>query len=425
MHNNPAPGRGRAWELTLVISLALVWGYVGLNRTGIGFLLPPIVDELHLEFWQASLLISGTSATHALAAWLGGVLSDRLGRKPVLLVGLYASTVFSALFGAGWNFLSLFVTRDLLGLGEGVGFAVGQAAIADETSPASRGLYQGIFNAGYSVIGLGVGAFVMTRLATEFGWRWAYPVVALFGFIMITVVAVMLPSRSRTETAEGPARWRPTAFFREVGAVLRVPGSVAVLVATTFNLCWVGLGAGFSALFLTKVRGFSLEDAGGVLAIAGIVGFAGAMLVPVLADRIGRRPVVVACALVGGLAFLLFALANLGTPEMVLVLTIANLCIGGLSPLVGATIPSELVPERRGTAIGFNVFVAALVGTFLMPFIGGIASDHIGLVVPLVMAGVAILLIAIAALAIPETAPRVVSRRATLTAPVALSPTPR
>jgi MFS family permease len=111
-------------------------------------LLPPIVEELGLPFWQASLFISGTSFTHVLEAWLGGMLSDRLGRKPVLLFGLYVSTLFSALFGVGWNFVSLFTSRDLLGLGEGVGFAVGQAAIADETSPSHRGLYQDNFNAG-------------------------------------------------------------------------------------------------------------------------------------------------------------------------------------------------------------------------------------------------------------------------------------
>ena len=60
---------GRVRDLSLVLALALVWGYVGLNRTGIGFLLPPIVDDLHLEFWQASLLISGTSATGPLNRW--------------------------------------------------------------------------------------------------------------------------------------------------------------------------------------------------------------------------------------------------------------------------------------------------------------------------------------------------------------------
>jgi len=219
---------GRVRELTLVIALALVWGYVGLNRTGIGFLLPPIVAELHLEYWQASLFISGTSATHALAAWLGGALSDRLGRKPVFLVGLYASTVFSAAFGAGWNFVSMFIARDLLGLGEGVGFSVGQAAIADETSPANRDLYQGIFNAGYTVVGLGIGAFVMTYLASTLGWRWAYPVVALFGVVVVTIVAVLLPSRPRLRGAANAKRWAPGAFFNEVREVLRVHGCAAI-----------------------------------------------------------------------------------------------------------------------------------------------------------------------------------------------------
>jgi predicted MFS family arabinose efflux permease len=410
--------RRRAWDLSLVFALALVWGYVGLNRTGIGFLLPPIVDELHLEFWQASLLISGTSATHALAAWLGGSVSDRLGRKPVLLIGLYLSTLFSTLFGAGWNFLSLFVTRDLLGLGEGVGFSVGQSVIADETSPAHRGLYQGIFNAGYTVVGLGVGAFVMTHIASQLGWRWAYPIVALVGVAAITAVAILLPKGHRPPSG---ARLTLATLAGDVSAVLRVPGELAVLAATTLNLCWVGVGAGFAALFLTHVRGYSLEEAGGILAISGVVGFSGAMLVPVVSDFVGRRITVFTCASVGGLAFLMFAVGDLAAPGLILALTLANFCIGGLSPLVGATIPSELVPERRGSTIGFNVFVAAIVGTFLMPFLAGLAADRLGLVVPPVLAALAILLIAPVTLGVPETAPRILSRRPRVASPGVLA----
>jgi predicted MFS family arabinose efflux permease len=416
MHGNKT--HGRAWDLSLVLALALVWGYVGLNRTGIGFLLPPIVDDLHLEFWQASLLISGTSATHALAAWLGGALSDRLGRKPVLLIGLYLSALFSSLFGAGWNFLSLFVTRDLLGLGEGVGFSVGQSVIADETSPSHRGLYQGIFNAGYTVVGLGIGAFVMTHLASQFGWRWAYPVVALFGIAATTTVAILLPRRERPHSG---ARLTFATLFGDVNAVLRVPGELAVLTATTLNLCWVGVGAGFSALFLTHVRGYSLEEAGGILAISGVVGFSGAMLVPVVSDLIGRRATVFMCASAGGLAYLIFALGDLAAPGLILTLTIANFCIGGLSPLVGATIPSELVPERRGSTIGFNVFVAAMVGTFLMPFVAGLAADRLGLVVAPVIAALTVLLIAPVTLSVPETAPRILARRAPMPSPGVLA----
>ena len=145
------------------------------------------------------------------------------------------------------------------------------------------------------------------------------------------------------------------------------------------------------------------------------------MVVPLFADIAGRKPTVVACALVGGAAYLLFGLGNLSRTGLVIDLTLANFCIGGLSPVVGATIPSELVPNRRGTAIGFNVFVAALVGTFLMPFLGGVASDTIGLVVPILMAGVAITLIAPAMLAVPETAPRIVTRRASAPGPAPIA----
>ena len=194
-------------------------------------------------------------------------------------------------------------------------------------------------------------------------------------------------------------------------AVFRIPGTVSILIATTLNLCWVGLGPGFSTLFLTHVRGFSLQDAGSILAISGVIGFAGAIFIPVLADLRGRKPTVIACSSIGGVAFLLFSIGNFGGSGLIGVLTLANFCIGGLSPLVGATIPSELVPLQRGTAIGFNVFVAAMIGTFLMPFIGGVASDNIGLVVPLLMAGVAVLLIGPVVVGVPETAPRILARR--------------
>jgi hypothetical protein len=86
---------------------------------------------------------------------------------------------------------------------------------------------------------------------------------------------------------------------------------------------WVGVGAGFSALFLTRVRGYSLEKAGGILAISGVVGFSGAMLVPVVSDLVGRRGTVFTCASVGGL----FALGDLAASGLILARTPVNFCM--------------------------------------------------------------------------------------------------
>jgi MFS family permease len=389
-----------------------MWGYVGFNRVGIGYILPPVVSEFHLEFWQASLLISGTAATQALSGWIGGVWSDRVGRKPVLLIGMYASTVFSALFGAGQSFLWLFVARDLVGLGEGLAFTTGQSSIAEATNPSRRALYQGIFNAGYGVIGLGLGALVMTQLATAFGWRLVYPILAIFGVAVLTAVAVLLPARTGLEDGRQREAIELRRFWTELMAVLRTPGVPPVVFGTTIVLSWVGLASGFGSLFLTRVRSYSLDEAGAVFAIAGLIGFTGTIFVPAASDVVGRRTAVAAAAAVGGLGYLGFVLIDGGTPVAIALLTIANFGIGGISSILGATILSEHVPDRRGAAIGVNVFFAAVVGTMVMPLVGGLAADRFGLAAPLGIAGLLVLLIVPAVLAMPETAPRVLARRA-------------
>src|SRR6266567_2898258 len=139
------------------------------------------------------MLVSGPVLLWACSAWMSGSVSDRMGRRNVLLVGMYAASAFSALFGVTWNFLSAFIARDLLGLGDGVGNAVGQSIIAERTDPNRRALYQGIFTGGAGVLGLGAGAFVITHVTTAFGWRWAFPVVGLFGLVITTALLFVLP----------------------------------------------------------------------------------------------------------------------------------------------------------------------------------------------------------------------------------------
>ncbi len=60
--------RSGAYEFVLVTLLVLFWGSVGLNRVGIGVIFPEIVPEFHMAYWQASLLVAGTSVTWRSAA---------------------------------------------------------------------------------------------------------------------------------------------------------------------------------------------------------------------------------------------------------------------------------------------------------------------------------------------------------------------
>ncbi len=402
---------GQVYEWTLVISLALVFGFVGLNRVGIGYVMPPVVQEFHLEFWQAGLLVSGTSLGWALSAWLSGSISDRVGRKSVYVVGMYAAAAISGLVGTSWNFISLFIFRDLLGLGDGVSLATGQGTIAERTNPNRRALYQGIFTGGYSLFGLALGAFILTHLATAFGWRLAFPIIGLYGALLTTVMIAIMPADLPASARAAAGELKATSFFKDLKEILSLPGMAFTTVAFTLGLAWLGLNIGFGALFLTQIRGYSLNDAGNVLAVSSGLGLLGVIVIPYIADSIGRKPAaIIACSL-AGIGYLLFGLVPMPAQAITGVLAVAALGAGGLNSLAGATLPSELAPTRCGAAIGICNLFAATLGITLSPVIGGVLADRFGLAIPIVLAGLCELLIVPMMVGVPETAPRVLLRR--------------
>ena len=127
--------RPRSYEFALVGLLVLLWGGVGLNRIGLGWVLPQIRAEFAISNLEASLLLAGTSVTWAFASWGGGWLSDRYGRRPVLIPAMLFICLMTAAMGIAGGFWSMFIIRDLLGIGDGIGWSVGEATIGDETFP--------------------------------------------------------------------------------------------------------------------------------------------------------------------------------------------------------------------------------------------------------------------------------------------------
>jgi MFS family permease len=398
--------RPAAYELYIMILLILFWGCIGLNRVGIGFIFPIIVPEFNMPLWQAGLLISGTSITWAFSSWIGGWLSDNRGRRAVLLPAVAFTSLVTAAMGATWDFLSMFIVRDLLGVGDGIGWSVGQATISEEAAPQRRGLNQAAYNAGYSFFGVGLGALIVTGLAVHLGWRWVFPIIGLAtAVICVALFAVMREPASHA--SRRGINWRVSL------GLLRNPSVLLVTLMGCSTLAWLQLSIGYNVLFLTKVRGFSLTDAGTVVSAWGLVGTAGQLALPWLSDHIGRRPVIILSALLCATSLAVYVGGGFDLDTMRLLAAASGFFGFGLGPIVLATCVSELVPAQlRGSALGMTNFFAVMVGTAVMPVVGGIVADQFGLATALGLAVGAQLLLAALVLGIGETAPRVVARRA-------------
>jgi len=401
----PTTPRPRHYEFVLLTLLVLLWGSVGLNRIGLGLIFPQIKAEFGMSNAEASLLISGTSITWAFASWAGGWFSDRYGRRRVLLPAFAFICVMTAAMGVTWSFLSMFLVRDLLGIGDGIGWSVGEATISEEVAPQRRGVSQALFTAGYTLIGAGAGALIITGLSAQFGWRWAFPVIA--AVTSVVVLALVLVMR------EPPARRaHRSADWRSAARLLRNPSLVFLTIMGCAILSWLQVFAGFDHSFLVETRHFSPVDAGEIASAWGFVGALGSVVLPLASDYWGRRPVVLAAALACAASLAAYLFGGFDKPMMQLLLGLSGFCGFGLLPIVLATCVSESVGEdERGTALGVTNFFGVIVGTTLMPFVAGVLADRLGLVAALTIPILAQLVVAAFILGVTETAPRLVARR--------------
>jgi MFS family permease len=387
--------------------LTAFWGLVGLNRLGITYLFPIIVPDFHMAYWQASLLISGTSFTWAFASWLAGWLSDHYGRRRVLLPGATLAVAATAAMGGAWGFGSLFVVRELIGIGDGVGWPTAQATLASEFPAKRRALVQSIFTAGYPLIGSVLGAIVVTRLAHALGWRPVFPILsAIFFLVVVGLYFFMREPPRATERTASRLRWRDAFTAVRSRAVL------LLVIVQSGALGWQQVAVGFNSLYLTKIKHVELVTAGTVLAIFGLAALAGTLCLPFLSDYVGRKPAICAGGLLSASCLALYVFGNFGLVGSTVLLAGSGFFDGVIIPLAAATCVVESVPaEAQATAMGAINFGGVIIGTFLMPIIAGVLADYIGLSSTLLVAAGCVAVSGLAILGIPETAPRVLHRR--------------
>lgn len=403
----PKASSGSAYPWVLLALTTAFWGLVGINRLGITYLFPKIVPEFHMNLTEAGLLISGTSFTWAITTWLSGWLSDHFGRRRVLIPGAALACLATAAMGGAWNFISMFIIRDLVGIGDGVGWPNSQAALHEEFGEKRRAMVSGIFTSGYALFGSVLGALIVTRLAVALGWRAVFPIIAaVFAIVVVLLFVFMRESR--------PAAARPAKItVKSAVSVARSKNVLLLMAVQVGALSWLQVGVGYNTLFLTRVKHVSLVEAGTILAIAGLAGWIGTLVLPPMSDIVGRKVAITAGGVLSAVLLALYAFGNFPLPLSVAFLAANGFCIGVIIPLAAATSVVELVrEEQRATAMGAINFVGALGGTFVMPLVAGVVADHFGLGAAQGIAAGSALVAGLLMLGTPETAPRVLARRA-------------
>jgi MFS family permease len=347
------------------------------------------------------LLLSSFSAMQFLFAPFWGRISDSIGRRPILLMGLAGSVVFYSLFGlasevgaAGQETLGLvllFLSR--LGAGmAGATISTAQAVIADTTTPERRSRGMALIGAAF---GIGFTFGPLLGFASLFVPAAGAPGFAAAGFSLLALLLAvrLLPETRRVGGPSQRRRWLDWAGLR---TALRTP-SVGVLILTFFLATFAFGGLESTLAFVNQLLLYpelevSREQAEALinpemmrknLLVFAYVGFVlmltQGLFYRRLVQRVGEVPflrlgVILMGLGLGGAVGVLLVRQTLSSRATLLVgallvMTVAVIGFACLTPSVQALISRRTDPNRQGEILGANQSAAAL-ARILGPLVG-------------------------------------------------------
>ncbi|HVB60454.1 MAG TPA: MFS transporter [Ktedonobacteraceae bacterium] len=360
-----------------------------------------IGHELHLSLDQIGFIASAFLVVYTLATLPLGAWADRAKRKNVIAICVALWSIVTALTALANSFLTLFLTRMILGIGEAGYYPAGTALLSDCYQRSRRAQIMSRWTVG-SVVGLMIG-FIMGGEVAGIGfgyWRYAFLFTGIPGLILAFLVWRMHePRRNQADEEAFAANPEeeigmaadtetfhtivvPKDFLRQLATLLRIRTMVVLIMMQVFAFYALGAGVSFLPIYLQQKDTLDLSSgtasllSGGVIVVAGIVGlFIGGYLADALSRRYpGAR------ILVSGIGFLLSAPAYALTVlihqpigfVICFFITVVMLYIYN-GPSTAAT--QDVAPAAlRASAVAISLLIAHLLGDAFAPSIIGVLA---------------------------------------------------
>ena len=358
--------------------LASIFLIVFIDLLGFGLILPLL--PYYAESFGASdtligILVASYAAAQLVGAPLLGRLSDRFGRRPILLLSLFGTLLSFLALGFAKTLLVLFIARITDGI-TGGNISVAQAYIADVTDEKSRAKGLGMIGAAFGlgfIFGPATGGFLSQ-------WGYAVPAFAAAGLVSINLLMVYfwlpesLTAEKRAELAE---KEQPKFSFRALLDALQRPFSGSLLITRfVFGMAFSIFQTIFS---LYALRRFNLDaqQTGYVLTYVGILSvIVQGGLVGKLSERFRDDQLITAS--VGIMALSLLGWAFVPSVVMLLVVLAPTAFSGGiLNTVISSALTKSVQAQEIGGILGLSASIESLTRV-IAPTLGGFLLEKLG-----------------------------------------------
>lgn len=250
-------------------------------------LMPLLAHQFALTPAQSSLVLSVSTAALALSLLFSSVVSDRIGRKPMMVAAMLGGAILTLACALAQNYSQLLVLRGLLGVVLGGMPAIAMAYLGEEIHGPSLGLSMGLYIGGSAFGGM-IGRVLASVLSDVYSWRVALAAMGAAGLYAAWEFRRSLPASTNFRRGQ---RRGLDALVGGIRTHLADPG-LPWLFALAFLLmgCFVSLYNYIGYRLLGAPFGLS-QSAVGLLSALYLLGIFSSVWAGRLADRLGRRNV--------------------------------------------------------------------------------------------------------------------------------------
>lgn len=343
-----------------------------INSMGFGIIIPLIYSygkKFGINEQTIGLLTAAFSVAQFFATPVLGALSDKFGRKPILVISLIGTAASFVLFGFAKSIIVLFAARILDGL-TGGNISVAQAMISDISSPEERaknfGILGSAFGFGY-VIGPAIGG-----LLSKFGMQVPFFFAAVTAVIGIMLTLFFLKETNQKDKREKQAKNGVFNFMGLITILKKPVVGTAVFTGFLLTMAQFTMLIGFQTFCVDQLK-LTPTQIGIFYAGFGITGILMQLAVPLINKVLSKKSVILAMSTL--LCLVAMAAAGLATAFMLFALCVGiyGLFNGLRNPMLNAIIADHNKEDERGEIMGINQSYISI-GQTLGPVSAGLAT---------------------------------------------------
>lgn len=372
------------------LPLLIIFLTIFIDLLGFGLVIPILpfyAEHFGASAFQVGLLSMSYSLMQFIFAPIWGRISDRVGRRPVLLLCLIGTAVGHLVFSFSDSLIMLFVSRSLTGIAA-ASIPVAMAYISDVTTEENRAKGMGLVGAAF---GLG---FIFGPAIGGILSQYGFPVPIYFASLLSAVASVLayfkLPESFNPSEIKNVDEQKFNLKNLKKALVNPAIG-LLFIIFFLITLSFANLETVF-ALFTERKFGYDATINGYIFTLVGVISaLTQGVLIGPLVKKFGEKKLITSSVFLLGTGFLLFPLAN-NIYTFLPVVALIAFSIGVHNPSVITLISKNTPKEKQGGILGLNQSLGSL-ARVMGPVWGGFFFDTISIGFPFFSAGILIFLI--------------------------------